>query len=425
MWMAIRLSPWRDDWQAPLVAIGSAITPTMTWQPGRVLLLDVERSLAWLGGLRCLKKRVQTEIANLGLAADITIARGSKAAWLLTLARPSGSGWRYALSWRRVAQQLDPLPLSLLPSAKPHVVWLHRLGIEQLSHLRALQRSELVARTHPALLTELDQAYGHVIWPLTPIELPLQFEAKKALPRRIEQAQALEPWLRQLLSQLCHWLRQHHLAVSRLECRLLHHDRRRAWRPTVLMLALREPSNQIETLWRWLATRLERTQLPAPVSDIWLLSRMLVGNQPVNRTLFDDLLAPESLNSTLDLLRARLGDAGVLQVQPQADYRVEKVNDWTSEPIAGALAHPPPMGSHCPAWILAAPQALATRGGQPRLKGPLRLLHGPYRIETGWWDDRPVCRDYFVASDHDARRYWIYRERDNAQARWFLQGLFG
>lgn len=428
MWMAIRLSPWRDDWQAPLVTIGSAITPVMTWQPdpsGRVLLLDVERSLTWLGGLRGLKKRVQVELSSLRLTADVTIARSAKAAWLLALARPAGFGWGYALSQRRLAQRLDPLPVSLLPTAKPYVVWLHRLGIEQLRHLRVLDRGDLAARTHPALLVELDQAYGHAIWPLTPIQLPLQFEAKKALPRRIEQTQALAPWLQQLLTQLCEWLKQHHLAVSRLECRLLHHDRRRAWRPTVLIAALREPSHQLETLWRWLDTRLQSTQLPAPVSDIWLLSRTLADSKPVNRTLFDDWLAPQSLNNTLDLLRARLGDGGVLQVQPQADYRIEKANHWTSEPMGDAVNHSLSMGAHCPAWLLPTPQALATQNGQPRLKGPLRLLHGPYRIETGWWDDGSVCRDYFVASDHTARRYWIYRERDHAQARWFLQGLFG
>ena len=36
-----------------------------------------------------------------------------------------------------------------------------------------------------------------------------------------------------------------------------------------------------------------------------------------------------------------------------------------------------------------------------------------------------IARDYFVAQDQRAVRYWIYRERDTEQARWFLHGFFG
>jgi protein ImuB len=55
----------------------------------------------------------------------------------------------------------------------------------------------------------------------------------------------------------------------------------------------------------------------------------------------------------------------------------------------------------------------------------LKLLRGPERIESGWWDGARIARDYFVAQDQHAVRYWIYRERDHEQPRWFLHGVFG
>jgi protein ImuB len=52
------------------------------------------------------------------------------------------------------------------------------------------------------------------------------------------------------------------------------------------------------------------------------------------------------------------------------------------------------------------------------------LLAGPERIESGWWDGADVQRDYYVASDPQGARFWIYRECAGAR-KWFLQGIFG
>jgi protein ImuB len=59
----------------------------------------------------------------------------------------------------------------------------------------------------------------------------------------------------------------------------------------------------------------------------------------------------------------------------------------------------------------------------PCYDGRLKLLAGPERIESGWWDGGDVMRDYFVASNPSEALLWVYRER-NADARWFLHGFF-
>jgi protein ImuB len=45
------------------------------------------------------------------------------------------------------------------------------------------------------------------------------------------------------------------------------------------------------------------------------------------------------------------------------------------------------------------------------------------RIDIGWWDDREVKRDYFVATTRRGERLWIYRELEGERG-WFLHGLF-
>ena len=77
-----------------------------------------------------------------------------------------------------------------------------------------------------------------------------------------------------------------------------------------------------------------------------------------------------------------------------------------------------------PLWLLASPQPLKEVAAVPHYDGPLSLLTGPERIESGWWDDRDVTRDYFVARNPAHSLLWVYRER-NAPAAWYLHGIFG
>jgi protein ImuB len=82
-----------------------------------------------------------------------------------------------------------------------------------------------------------------------------------------------------------------------------------------------------------------------------------------------------------------------------------------------------------PAWLLAKPIALLMRNHRPFYGSPLKMASNPERIEAGWWSG-PQTRDYFLAEGEDHALYWVYRERivgaaEDAEPRWFLQGLFG
>jgi protein ImuB len=61
--------------------------------------------------------------------------------------------------------------------------------------------------------------------------------------------------------------------------------------------------------------------------------------------------------------------------------------------------------------------------GQPAWHGILSLLHGPERIESGWWDGGDVRRDYYRASNRRGAMLWVYQDL-RSQA-WYLQGVFG
>ncbi len=47
---------------------------------------------------------------------------------------------------------------------------------------------------------------------------------------------------------------------------------------------------------------------------------------------------------------------------------------------------------------------------------------GPERIETGWWRDQSICRDYFRVETQTGQHFWLFRSFE--QAAWFIHGAF-
>ena len=48
---------------------------------------------------------------------------------------------------------------------------------------------------------------------------------------------------------------------------------------------------------------------------------------------------------------------------------------------------------------------------------------GPERIETGWWREADVRRDYYLVQTHSGERFWLFRNL--ADESWHLHGVFG
>ena len=55
--------------------------------------------------------------------------------------------------------------------------------------------------------------------------------------------------------------------------------------------------------------------------------------------------------------------------------------------------------------------------------GKINILTGPERIECGWWDGRPVYRDYFVGRNPHGETMWLYRDHRDPTC-WHLHGYF-
>ena len=177
--------------------------------------------------------------------------------------------------------------------------------------------------------------------------------------------------------------------------------------------------------------RFEKLRLPEPVIAIRLRggTTQALVTEP-QRLQFHGRKARVkrySITQLAERLSARIGEHSVSGVSTIAEHRPQQA--WRSHSLlsdkpADALVT---FADGCerPLWVLPEPAVLSDRGGCPFFHGRLTLLEGPERLETGWWDDDSITRDYYLAVNPGGRRLWIYRNRRRNEAHWYLHGIFG
>lgn len=390
-----------------------------------IVVVDVGASLRLFGGLLSLCRQVKVTLEALGLSARISAAPTGQGAWLL-----AKHGNQRVLQVASLERVLSPLPMLAVPEIRPFADWFIGLGCETIADVRRLPRAGLQRRCGEHLLDSLDRAFGTAPELFDWLELPPIFSARIELPDRLEHADGAVFAAHRLIVQLCGWLCAKQLAVTAITFSLDHERGRQAIEPTLLEIALGEPTWREAHLLRLAKERFHRATLVAPVIALRLDASKVEAAAPDTDCLFPDPGgSPEDHARLIELLVARLGEENVLRPAPSADYRPEIANRWVPvSQVEKRIALP--EGLPRPTWMLATPVRLLMRQHRPFYGSPLRMVSPGERIEAGWFDGEFVTRDYFVAQGDDRSCYWIYRERvSNRDAeeepRWFLHGLFG
>jgi protein ImuB len=465
-------NPARDAQALLAVAhVALAFTPGVSIQPAGgqaaapdTVLLDVQRSLRYFGGLQALLQRLGDALAPLGHCIHSAVACTPQGAALLARVHREWCGTD--LNMLRAALQVAPV--WLLGPGREHWEALQGMGLSTLGDLQRLPRAGLARRFGEALLDELDRALGTRPDLREPITLPPAFESRLELFARADTTEQVQFGAAVLLQRLVAWLSAQHAFVRRFTLVMQHEARRRSGvqtpTETRLDIALAEPSRDAAHLMVLLRERLAALQLPAPTLDLQLHADDIARRPPPNSELFPTAGSErEGLTRLIERLQARLGPEQVKRLVRVQDHRPERAGELQPARLSGAAlfagkraaAGKPTPGkaatsgtaatgkpaaersvptigprSSCPVWLLHPPEPLTERHSRPTLNGqPLQLLSGPERIETGWWDAALAERDYFIAQTPEGALVWIYRARlplsvGAAEQGWFMQGRF-
>ncbi|KIU48157.1 DNA polymerase Y family protein [Pseudomonas qingdaonensis] len=371
----------------------------------RTVLLEVESSLGLFGPWPLFEARLRKELGELGLRHRIVLASNPVAARMLANAH-DGLALNDAQATRAALAQM---PVDRIGLPVEAATALSRMGLRDLGQVLGLPRDTLARRFAASVQVHLDRLLGLRPMALACYRPPDRFEARLELNFDVESHQALLFPLRRLIADLAAFLASRDGGVQRFTLHL-EHARGVATPVVVGLLAAEREAGMLFELARG---RLEQLSLPAPVRSVRLVADDLPAFVPQPGELFN--ARPQQQQGWEQLrerLRARLGDESVRAVQAFADHRPECA--WQAAGGAPPLARAP-GGPPRPGWLLAEPQALAPEG--------LRLLAGPERIESGWWDGGDVRRDYYLVETPAGQRGWAYRPLGEGGPLW-LQGWF-
>ncbi len=465
-----------------LASWAGQFTPSVALDFPNALTLEVSGSLRLFGGLPALLSRLRHGLAQTGHQVWIGVAPTPRAAlWLARQALAQGlpaygdatqpspqQATEAALPPMLTEQTLQAgvaaMSINLLqPDAQSDAPLalacdaLRGLGLRTLGEVLALPRDGLRQRFGPVLLRELDRALGSQPDPRTFFVPPPRFSASLELLSEVNRAEAVQFAARRLLNQFAGYLAARSAGTRRFMLRLGH----REGRFTDVVVGMISPARSAEHFGLLLRERLATLSLRQPVRLLRLEAEDIHPWAGADVALLPDSndgtglgvgAAAEAWPKLVERLRARLGDASVQGLALAADHRPEHASvtaavSLSMSPSAAqkhqhnqhslpssqlhastsATSSPLPRGrGERPFWLLPRPRPLPERNAVPLHEdGPLALLAGPERIESGWWDGDDVARDYFVARTPKASVVWIYRERGALQGgQWYLHGLF-
>jgi protein ImuB len=389
-------------------------TPAVTLQPPRGLLLEVEGSLRLLGGIGKILGAIKRGTADMGYTVSVACAPTAAAAWLLA----RGGAERVFAGQRAIREAISPLPVRVLDCDDQALETFAAIGVKSLGDLLDLPRDGTARRFGQHVLDQLDRALGLLPEARVFFAAPPRFDAALELAAGVASAEVLLFPAKRLLTQLTGYLAARCAGVQRFRLVLGHEDTPE----TALEIGLATPSRDAARFVALARERLAATSLPAPVTRVRLEAGEILTLAGESGTLFPDRVNDAGEWARLiERLGARLGQEAVHGLAPRAEHRPERAWLATAPSAAAGQAARSPR----PLWLLERPRPLDEVDSKPRYhNGPLALIAGPERIESGWWDGDDVKRDYFIAQTPDRATLWVYRERQQPGG-WYLHGIFG
>lgn len=418
-----------------LACWAGSFTSEVSLVPPQTLLLEVAGSLRLFGGAETLFKRVIAGCSEQGFVPQAALAPTPLAAQWLAFAGDD----RFCFDIGELAGRLGSFPIDVLTLSAEKRAFLGSIGARTLGDLLHLPPAGLARRLGVGLSADLARALGNLPDPKSRFVFPDHFVERLDLPMRTDSAPALAFAGRRLIMALSGWLAARGSGVSRCVFEFEHAGGSKRRPATLLALAFAGATRDGERMVRIFSERLQQFDLPAPVERIGLCADAPEALPGHTANLFGARnagTAGDSVATLVERLQARFGDGSVHGLSAVPEHRPERasqrvaaklavggrplLHQCASRLMAGSSPGPRPL------WLLSEPRSLIERFGQPQCGGPLRLLAGPERIESGWWDEAEpetlgdVRRDYFIALSVRAEWLWIFRSRVG----WFLHGLF-
>ncbi|MCI4662393.1 MAG: DNA polymerase Y family protein [Neomegalonema sp.] len=412
-------------------------TPWVAAEPPDGLVLEITGCAHLFGGEAALAQVAHDRLRAMGLSACIGIADTKGAAWALAhfassrmqaiSAVPAGE----AQAMRAV---LGALPVAALRIDDLITRKLQRVGLRCIADIAALPRAALTRRFGPLLAQRMDQLFGEIPEPVSPMQIEPPYAVRLHLPEPIGLTGDLQAGLERLLQRLCLRLRREQKGACALRLSIQRCDGSVDAADIGLARAMDDPSRIARLFERAIgafdagfgidALRLEALEV-API-------------KPEQMHALGTHAARDDLSELIARLGNHIGFDRVLRFAPrdshlpERSYALVPAASFTPMPFEYQGPPRPPM-IFTPEPVMALDQSRGAAAAPParfrwrRTPFETQDALGPERIAPQWWcedpDWRSGPRDYWRVQTRQGHRLWLFHTPAEA-GRWFVQGEF-
>ena len=409
-------------------------SPVVAADPPDGLVIDASGAAHLHGGEWAMLADVTRRLTAAGIQARAAMAGTLGAAHALARHRASPT---LVVASDATQAAIADLPIATLRLPPDLVEGLARLGFETICELEAQPRASLALRFGPEVGRRLDQAFGRVGEPITPVAVPELIQARRNFAEPIGTAETIGRYMGLLVADLCFTLENRSLGARRLD--LLCH--RVDNRIEAVRIGTAKPVRDVKQLTRLLGERIEA------IDPGFGIERMTLS-APVVEPL-DYRMAATSLSNPALPDVAGLIDTLANRVGAHRLYRFAAVESDVPERSIRKIAplSAPTQGRWPPHWprptrLLSPPEAIETLALLPdhppvqftwrgirrrvtRADGPERIYGESIRRDA----EISAVRDYFQVEDEAGQRFWLFQTGDGVDPasgphRWFLHGVF-
>lgn len=391
-------------WQRFLAAWAYRFSSQVFMGWPKSIVLEVGRSFSIMGQWPVLQARLREELKALGFRHSIALAPTPLGARVL-------AGVRDDLGVTTVEQlhhMLARVPVRRACLPADCGERLRIMGVRHLRQVFELPRASLRRRFGEDLLDTLDRMRGDAPELLEFYAPPDNFDMRVELSYEVEQHQALLFPVRRMTADLAAYLSGRDGGVQQFALHLKHEG----LPSTIVEVGLLSAERDAGVLFELTKGCLERTSIPKAIVGLRLVAKNLPTFVPEGRDLFDERPAnAEPWEQLRERLRARLGPNAVYQIAPSNDPRPERAWERASVMRASMSLDRPTR----PTWLLPRPV--------PLIDPDLKIVDGPERLETGWWDGADARRDYYILRTSRGQHAWAFAPVGE-QGNWMLHGWF-
>lgn len=426
------------------------------------LLLDITGCGMLFQGESVLAERLLLQFRRLGWQCRATISDSAATAWafahpgghqLLQPTGPEEMDARFDQSWRADSIIIPPEQSSVYLGSFPvaaariplaDIRILSELGLLTLQQLLNLPVDDLPSRLSDITLQRIRQLTGveEELIVSIPEARPIQasWVSEVAATNRSEIRQVADHLVQELEPQL----RRRSVGAIGLQMTMKHEDGNTEMLAAEVVSPLQDAARLLEVL----HLRIESLHLRQPVFSVSMTTTVAPLPIPRQQDLFstnEHLEPQEELTTVVNRLNNRLGANAVLTAYisdsavPENTVHYVAVMPHTSTARRTATTvierlvqpddsrEPTPFVSR-PVFLLPSPISIPPverAGFSFSWEGRVyekRALLGPERVQTQWWHEETVHRDYYRLTTRQHAEFWIFQNRNSGD--WFLHGVF-